>query len=120
VRHAALTLLAGALATALFATAPAFADATSIAAIVAAPEDYAGQEVTVSGTVAEPSVVHRGEALYTLLEDGRRIDVVGLAPLPPLGGRLEVTAVVRLKAPDEEFTWPPVLFEKERQAAPSP
>jgi cytochrome c-type biogenesis protein CcmE len=113
-----LAVLGVALATALVAAAPALGDSTSIAAVVAAPESYAGQEVTVSGTVAEPSVVHRGEVLYTLLDEGRRIDVVGLAPLPALGERLQVTATVGFKAPDEEFTWPPVLVESARQPAP--
>jgi hypothetical protein len=119
VRRPALAALGSALATALVAAAPpALGDATSIAAIVAAPESYAGQEVTVSGTVTEPILVHRGEALYTLLDEGLRIDVVGLAPLPPLGERLQVTATVGWKEPDEEFTWPPVLVESARQPAP--
>ena len=47
--------------------------ATSIADIVAAPEGYSGQQVTVVGTVLDPKASYAGETVYTLSADDRRI-----------------------------------------------
>jgi hypothetical protein len=92
--------------------------ATSIAAIVAAPESYAGHEVTVVGTVTEQTVDHGGESVYTLSGDERRITVVSRSAAPGTGEPLEVRATVGWRAPDEEFTWPPILLERGRRPAP--
>ena len=91
---------------------------TSIAAIVDHPDDYANLQVTVVGTVAAPSLGYLGESLYTLFGDQRRINVVSHSPAPAIGDRLEVTAKVGRRPPDEEFDFPPVLIENVRQPAP--
>lgn len=111
-------LLPATLAAVLLAAPPAFAGAASIAAIVDGPESYVGQEVTVIGTVVEPALEHAGETLYTLVGDGRRITVIADGAAPAPGERIQVTAKVGWKAPDEEFTWPPVLLESAHQPAP--
>ena len=95
---------------------PASAD-TSIRSIVEHPDDYANQQVTVVGTVVAPSLGHLGESFYTLLGDDRRINVVSHAPAPAVGDRLQVSAKVGRRPPDEEFNFPPVLFETSRQQA---
>jgi hypothetical protein len=96
--------------------APAFG--TTIADIVRAPQSYAGQRVTVIGTVTEQSIGYGGETVYTIGADDRRITVFGYGTAPAPGERLEVSAKVGWKEPDEEFTWPPVLVESTRQPAP--
>jgi len=90
----------------------------SIAAIVDHPDDYANAVVTVVGTVAAPSVGYLGESIYNLSGDERRITVVSHSPAPAIGDRLEVTAKVGRRPPDEEFDFPPVLVESARQPAP--
>ena len=105
-------------AAALLVAASALAGASSISAIVADPEAYSGLEVTVVGTVTAPSLEHTDETLYGLLDGDRRITVVGRGAAPAVGDRVQVTARVGWKQPDEEFTWPPVLFEVSREPAP--
>src|SRR5947208_3118719 len=102
----------------LLALAPGARADTSIAAIVDHPDDYANQQVTVVATVAAPSLGYLGESLYTLFGDQRRINVVSHSPAPAIGDRLEVTAKVGRRPPDEEFDFPPVLIENVRQPAP--
>ena len=114
-RTSAAPLLAT-LAAGLLAATPAAA--TSVAAIVDAPESYVGQQVTVVGTVTAQTIGHAGESVYTLSGDDRRITVFSRGEAPAPGERLEVSAKVGWRAPDDEFTWPPVLFEGGRQAAP--
>jgi hypothetical protein len=102
----------------VLAATPAIALAVTIADIVDAPETYAGQRVTVVGTVTEQTIGYRGETVYTIGADDRRITVFGFGPAPATGDRLEVNAKVGWKQPDEEFTWPPVLVESTRSPAP--
>jgi len=98
--------------------APTIASAdASIAAIVAAPESYRGQQVTVVGTVSGP-IGYAGESVYTLFDAGRRITVFSKTPPPAAGDRVAVGAKVGWREGDEEFTWPPVLLESERHPAP--
>jgi hypothetical protein len=92
--------------------------ATPIADIVAEPERWAGRDVTVVGTVLAPSAAYLGDGVYTLSADERRITVFSKGGAPTPGARLEVTARVGWREGDEEFTWPPVLFESTRRAAP--
>jgi hypothetical protein len=89
-------------------------DLTSIADIIAAPADYADTEVTVTGTVTEETIGFGGESLYTIRGDDRVITVLSHAAAPTIGTPLEVTAIVILRPPDEEFTFPPVLLESAR------
>jgi len=92
--------------------------ATTIADIVAAPESYNGQQVTVTGTVVDFRAAYAGETVYNLSADDRRITVFGRGATPAAGDRVTVTAKVGWREGDEEFTWPPVLFESSRQPAP--
>jgi len=94
------------------------AGATTIADIVAAPETYNGQQVTVTGTVAGPSAAYVGDTVYNLSADDRRITVFGRGTLPAVGDHVTVDAKVGWREGDEEFTWPPILFESSRQPAP--
>ena len=94
------------------------AAATTIADIVADPEGYAGSQVTVIGTVADPRAAYAGETVYTLSADDRRITVFGRGVLPAGGDHVSVTAKVAWREGDEEFTWPPVIRESGRQPAP--
>jgi hypothetical protein len=96
----------------------AAAAATSIAAITDAPAAFAGQSVTVVGTVTAQRYSYAGESLYTISGDGRRISVLSHQVAPALGDRIEVDATVGYRAPDEEFTWPPLLEETARRPAP--
>jgi len=94
------------------------AGATTIADIVAAPESYNGQHVTVTGTVADPRAAYVGDTVYNLSADDRRITVFGRGTLPAVGDHVTVDAKVGWREGDEEFTWPPILFETSRQPAP--
>ena len=105
-------------AAALIAVLPGAAAATSIADIVDHPDTYANTQVTVVGTVIPPPLGYLGESIYTIAADDRRITVVSGRSAPATGERIEVNGKVALKPPDEEFTWPPVLFESSRQPAP--
>lgn len=94
------------------------ASATTITDIVGNPEGYVGQEVTVVGTVMDPSAGRGDETVYTLSADDLRITVFGRGSAPGRGDRLEVTAKVGWREGDEEFTWPPILLERARRPAP--
>jgi hypothetical protein len=113
-----LRMRAAAALVSLLALASGARGATSIAAIVDHRDDYANTEVTVVGTVVAPSLGYLGESFYTLFGDERRINVVSHSPAPAIGDRLEVTAKVGRRPPDEEFDFPPVLIESARQPAP--
>ena len=102
----------------LTATPAAARAATSIASIVDDPPSYANGQVTVVGTVTGLSVGYGGESIYTLEGDTRRITVVSHQPPPAAGASLQVDAKVGYRAPDEEFTWPPLLLESTRAPAP--
>lgn len=103
---------------AFLVTVPVYATAVSITDIVAAPESYSGQQVTVVGTALDPRASYAGETVYTLSADDRRITVFGRGNAPASGERLEVTAKVGWREGDEEFTWPPILLETGRHPAP--
>jgi len=94
------------------------AGATTIGDVVDAPAQYAGQQVTIVGTVTQETIGYRGESVYTLHDAGKRITVISRANAPAAGDHLQVTATVGFREPDEEFTWPPVLVESGRQLAP--
>jgi starvation-inducible outer membrane lipoprotein len=94
------------------------AGATTIADVVGTPETYSGKHVTVVGTVAAPNGAYKGETVYTLSDGRIRITVFGYGAVPAVGDRVQVDARVGWREGDEEFTWPPVLFETARQPAP--
>ena len=102
----------------LAAGAAAALAATSLAAIVDQPRAYAGQPVTVIGTVTAQQLDHAGESIYTLFAEDRRVTVFSRRAAPAPGERLEIDATVGWRAPDEEFSWPPVLLEDARRPAP--
>ena len=91
--------------------------ATSITAIVDDPARFAGREVTVGGTVTEQSIGYGGESVYTIQDGDRRITVFSRSAPPSRGERLDVSGTVGLRPPDEEFTFPPIILERERRAA---
>lgn len=113
-RAVPLTIAGALLAGALGAAATRAATLTSIADIIGDPSTYADAQVTVAGDVTEQTVGYAGESLYTLRGDERVITVVSHAPPPAAGTHLEVSATVRVRPPDEEFTFPPVLVESSR------
>jgi len=94
------------------------AGAVTIAEIVADGEAYNGQQVTVVGTVVDPRANYGGETMYNLSADDRRITVFAKGSAPASGDHLSVTAKVGWREGDEEFTWPPVLFESSHQPTP--
>ncbi len=100
------------------AALPVVVRAASLAAIIDAPASYAGQEVTVVGTVTDQRLGYAGESVYTISGEDRRITVFSRSVPPTTGDRLEVTAQVGWREPDEEFTWPPILLERDRHPAP--
>lgn len=106
------------LAAALLAVASAAtaAPTTTIKAILDAPASFADQTVTVVGTVTELSLGFAGETLYEIRDAGRPITVVGHGPTLTTGEAIQVTGTVRVRPPDEEFTFPPVIQETAHQA----
>jgi hypothetical protein len=110
-------LIVGLCLASLFAALPAHAT-TSIADIVDHPDDWANAQVTVTGTVVELSLGYQGQSFYTLSGDGRRISIVSPSPAPTVGAHLQVSGKVGRRPPDEEFDFPPVILESQRQSAP--
>jgi hypothetical protein len=98
------------------ATAATAAPTTTIKAILDAPASFADQTVTVAGTVSALSLGFAGETLYEIRDDGRPITVVGHGPALAPGAAIQVTGTVRVRPPDEEFTFPPVIQETGHQA----
>ena len=104
-------------AAALLAVASVAAAApTTIKAILDAPASFADQTVTVVGTVDQLSLGFAGETLYQVRQDGRPIAVVGHGATLTPGQTIQVTGTVRVRPPDEEFTFPPVIQETAHQA----
>ncbi len=91
---------------------------TSIADIIAHPDDWADKQVTVTGTVVDLSLGYQGQSLYTIKGDDRRISIVSPNPAPSVGDRLQVSGQVRRRPPDEEFDFPPVILETGRETLP--
>ena len=102
-------------AVALLAVAPAHAADTTIKAILDAPAGFADQPVTVSGTVDALSLGFAGETLYQIRDAGLPIAVVGHGTALAPGTQVQVTGTVRVRPPDEEFTFPPVIQESGRR-----
>src|SRR3989442_15934888 len=98
----------------LLTLAPRARGDTSIAAIVAHPDDYANLQVTVVGTVAAPSLGYLGESFYTLFGDQRRINVVSHSPAPPVGDRPEGPPPVGRRPPRGQFAFPPLHRQNAR------
>jgi hypothetical protein len=90
----------------------------SIQDIVDNPDTWANAQVTVVGTVVALSLGYQGQSFYTLSGDGRRIGVVSPSPAPAVGDHLQVAGQVKRRPPDDEFDFPPVLLESDRQSAP--
>ncbi len=90
----------------------------TLADVVANGESLAGRTVTVDGRVADPKLQFAGETTYTLTDGTKRLAVFGKAPAPAKGQHLQVTGTVGFKEGDEEFTWPPILYDATWQTAP--
>jgi hypothetical protein len=107
------------LATAAVGVATASAlTVTSIADVVDTPAAWADTPITVRGTVTGQSVGYGGESLYTVRGDERVITVISHHTVPAPGTLLEITGTVRVRPPDEEFTFPPVIDETAREVLP--
>src|SRR5689334_23323110 len=94
------------------------ARAATVADVVANGETLAGRTVTVDGRVADPKLQFAGETTYTLADGTNRLAIFGKAPAPAKGQHLQVTGTVGFKEADEEFTWPPILYDATWQTAP--
>jgi len=101
----------------LLAAAPARAT-NSIRDIVDSPDLWANAQVTVVGTVAALTLGYQGQSFYTLTGDGRRISIVSPSPAPSVGDHIQVSGRVNRRPPDDEFDFPPVILESNRQPAP--
>ena len=93
------------------------ASATTIADVFANAESLDGQQVTVTGRVADPALGFAGESSWTLTDGEHRLVVLGTGPAPTRDSELTVTGKVGWKEGDEEFTWPPILHGAAWQAA---
>lgn len=91
---------------------------TSIQDIADNPDTWANAQVTVVGTVAQLTLGYQGQSFYTLSGDGRRIGIVSASPAPTVGDHLQVSGQVNRRPPDDEFDFPPVILESNRQSAP--
>jgi len=112
-RRSARLVFAVALALAGHATA-----SESLVAITDQPERFENTDVTLVGTVAPPGLAFLRESAWTLRSEGRALTVFSASPAPAPGERVEVSGTLRLRPPDAEFTWPPVLFETARRRLP--
>jgi hypothetical protein len=91
--------------------------ATPIADLIKNPDTYAGQTVTIEGKVTAQTFGYGTDTTYTIQgSDDYRITVFGRGTPPGAGTALSVTGKVGRKPPDEEFDFPPVIFESSRTA----
>jgi len=98
----------------LLVAARSFA-ATPIGDVVKNRDAYANQTVTVEGTVTGKALGYKSDAVYDLRgADDFTITIVGRGVVPAAGTKLSVTGKVGRKPPDEEFDFPPVIFESTR------
>jgi len=89
--------------------------ATAIGEVVKNRDAYANQTVTVEGTVTGKALGYKSDAVYDLRgTDDFTITIVGRGAVPAAGTKLSVTGKVGRKPPDEEFDFPPVIFESTR------
>jgi len=89
---------------------------TPIADLVKNPDAYANTTVTIEGTVTSQSITYKSDAAYTLQDsDDFRITIFGRGTAPTPGAHLVVTGKVGRKPPDEEFDFPPVILETNRE-----
>jgi hypothetical protein len=97
------------------------ARAVTLADLVADPEAYDRQTVTVTGVVEQPVAV-RDESGYNLREGTARVTVISRSAPPAAGANLNVTATVRALGEGgdaaEAIQFPPLLIEQSRAPAP--
>ena len=98
------------------------AHGVTIAQVVASPDDYNGQSVTVVGTV-EVALPVGSESGFDLRDGAAKLIVISRQGPPTVGARLTVSGKLRAAheggEPDIEANkLPPVLFESSREPAP--
>jgi len=96
------------------------AGAVTVADLLASPQTYDGQTVTVTGTVEEALPVN-GQSGYNLRDGAARITVVSRTGAPTNGQHLAVTAMVHAFAggdDPESKPFPPFLVETSRAPGP--
>ena len=95
------------------------ATSTTIADVIANGASLQGQTVTVSAAVTDQRFDYGGETTFTVADaSGKRLTVFGKGSAPAVNSSVLVTGSVGYKAPDEEFTWPPVLHGAQWSPAP--
>lgn len=93
--------------------------AMTIAEVIANGASLQGQTVAVSAAVTDQRFDYAGETTFTVADaSGKRLTVFGKGSAPAVNAAVLVTGVVGYKAPDEEFTWPPVLHGAQWSPAP--
>jgi hypothetical protein len=105
---------------ALGLAAAGHAAATTIADLLALPNVYDGQTVTVTGTVDE-TIPAGSESGYNFRDGTTKVTVVSRKSAPATGSRLAVTGVVHaVRGGDEpeDLQFPPFLVETSRAPAP--
>jgi hypothetical protein len=116
--HASITFTAIAISLLLQAHA---ARAVTLADLVADPEAFDRQTVTVTGVVEQPLAVGE-ESGYNLHEGTTRVTVISRVGPPAAGTNLTVTATVRVLGEGgdepEAIQFPPLLIEQSRAHAP--
>jgi hypothetical protein len=97
------------------------AHAVTLADLVAEPQAYDRQTVTVTGIVEQPVAVG-DESGYNLRDGPTRVTVISRSGPPPAGTHLTVTATVRALGEGgdepEAIEFPPLLIEQSRSPAP--
>lgn len=95
------------------------AAALTIAEVIANGASLQGQIVTVDASVTAQQLDYGGETTFTVTDTtGKRLTVFGKGTAPSANTAVQVTGVVGFKAPDDEFTWPPILHEAHWTTAP--
>lgn len=100
---------------------PGTVGAVTIGELVAVPNAFDKQSITVVGTV-ETSLPFGSESSFDLRDGAARVTVLSRGSAPTAGSRLSVTGTVHVfhegDGGSEENDFPPVLVESERQSVP--
>ena len=99
---------------------PSVVTAVGIADIVATPEAYVGQTVTVVGTVENPLPIGP-ESMFDLRDGRAKLTVMSHASPPAPGARFSISGTVQeahVGDTNENHDFPHVLVESARSPAP--
>ena len=99
---------------------PGLSFGTTIGDVVASPDSYVGQSVTVVGTV-ENALPIGPDSMFDLRDGRVKLTVMSHTTPPTAGTRWSVTGTIReahVGDTDENRDFPHVLVESSRSAAP--